>query len=376
MEKELLDKSCEEYEKKPCEFTIKDGVLTKVDYLIYKTELVIPEGVIRISDNAFDVTETEALERIIFPSTLIDIGEENFIDIENLKEVIINENFIFEDDCLYTKDYKKLCFCLKDTKTKKELKVKEGCEHICNFAFNHCDNIRKIVLPESVKQIGDWSFSDCANLNEVVMPKNIDFIGEVVFANSHEIERINLPENIVEIPQELLYSCSLKELKIPDSVKKIEENEDGFAFIGNPYTRIFLSKENKELENYFIKHGLIFEYDNAEEFEYQQAKNLCIELGVKFRKLFEDLYINSNFSKEEMYLSKLQCIFNEVVVMKIKGQGYLFDNQIRKWFLTNEQEIPFKEKEIKFQRYYDRFCSYLTAWKSSIEAVIGHDDWF
>ena len=62
-------------------------------------------------------------------------------------------------------------------------------------------------------------------------------------------------------------------------------------------------------------------------------------------------------------------------MLKIKGQGYIFDNQIRKWFLSLEKDIPLFNKDIKMQRYYDNFCSLLLVYLS-VESVIAYDDLF
>ena len=87
-----------EYTKR-CEFIIENGLLKKVKYLVHKRELIIPEGVYTISNRILDTTETSNLEKIIFPSTLVDLGEENFVELKRLKELVVNDNFIFENGC-------------------------------------------------------------------------------------------------------------------------------------------------------------------------------------------------------------------------------------------------------------------------------------
>lgn len=360
----------DEYRKHPIEFVIKDGVITEVEYMVYKTELIIPEGVIKIADETFDTVETSDLERIVFPSTLVDIGEGNFWDIDYLKEIVINDNFVLDNGCLYTKDYKKLYLCLKDVK--KEVFVKEGCEHICSHAFTKCDSVTKIVLPESIKTISNWAFYDCINLKQVVMPKLIDSIGELAFANCFVLEQINLPENLTIIPENIIDNNNIRELRIPDTVTEIK-NEGNFT--GNPLIKLILSKENKYVENYCIEHGVIYEYDNSNEYTLDEAKELCLAYGKDFLITFEKFYYETDYKEKDTLLLKLQKLFNNVKVAKVKEQGYLFDNQIRKWFLTLEKDIPFDEKDDEMKRYYDNFCSFLLLCRST-QNVIARDDSF
>lgn len=364
---------------KPCEFIVEDGVLKKIKRLVCKNELIIPEGVVRIEDRILDTSEISNLERIVFPSTLVDIGEENIIGLYSPIEIITNDNFIFENGCLYTKNYKNLCLCLQDV-VKGKLFVKDGCEKIYPFAFSGCRKLTKIVLPESVKEIGEWAFDKCYSVNEIVLPREINSIGANAFSNCYKLSKIELPENLKKISYEMFDCCSLKELKIPDSVIEIEDEDitmvqKAVTFVDR-FTKLILSKPNMVVTNYCNKYGIRYEFENAKEYTLEEAKNLCKNhYGKEFFELFKEQYFAMDNSQKEAILSKLQNIFNNVVTMKIKGQGYIYDNQIRNWLLTNEQEIPFNEGDKKFIRYYDRFCSFLLVY-NSIPCVLNNSELF
>lgn len=358
---------------KPCEFVIKNNILTEIKNIIFKKDIVIPEGVIKIADKILEEADTIYLEKIVFPTTLIDIGEENFTKLENLKEVIINDNFVFDDNCLYSKDYKKLLLCLRFNK--RELIVKDGCEHIGSYAFTRCDTLRKIVLPESVKVISDYAFYDCINVEEIVLPKMVDSIGYCAFENCIELCKINLPLNLKKISDRMFYSCGIKSLKLPESIIYVDESDCGISFVNGMYTKLILKKSNIVVENYCNKYGILYEFENAKQYRKEEARDVCIKYGKQFIKLFKKNYFAKDYHEREKIYPRLQSIYNKVALIKIEGQGYIFDNQIRKWFLSNKEEISFNENDKMFNRYYDRFCSFLLVYKGVFTAIMADEDY-
>lgn len=356
---------------KPCEFIInEDGVLNEIKHLTYKNELIIPEGVVRIENRILNTSETANLYKIVFPSTLVDIGEENFVDLESPIEITINDNFIFENGCLYTKNYENLCLCLKND-VKGELFIKDGCETIYPFAFSGCRRLTKIVLPESIRKIGEWNFKNCDHVKEIVLPRQIDFIGECAFSGCCELEKIELPENLKKISFNMFYSCNLKELKIPNSIVEIEDkcikSYNDFITCVDMFTKLILSKPNKAVTDYCNKYGIKYEFENSKEYTLEEAKDLCKNYYAKeFIKLFKEQYYAATRQKKYDINLKLQSIFNSVATMKIKGQSYIYDNQIRKWFLSNDEDIAFYGEDERLKRFYDKFCSFMLVYNSSL----------
>lgn len=348
---------------KPCEFIIENGLLKKVKYLVHKRELIIPEGVYTISNRILDTTETSNLEKIIFPSTLVDLGEENFVELKRLKEIVVNDNFILENGCLYTRNYKSLCLCLKDTKG--ELFVNDNCEMIYPSAFYWCNNLTKIILPNNLKRIGREAFYKCEKVREIVLPSQIDSIGENAFTCCHKLRKVKLPNNLTRITQAMFCGCDLKKLKIPNSIVKVEDCNDKYSTFVELSTKLILSKSNKVVEDYCNKYGIRYEFENSKKYKLEVVKDMCInEYGKEFLKLFKEWYYVADGQQKNEISCRLQSIFNKVITIKIKGQGYIFDNQIRKWFLSTEKEVPFCEDDKKLKRYYDKFCSFLLVYKS------------
>ena len=259
---EFKDIKINDYDyNRPCEFNIHNGILKQIDNLICKKELVIPEGVVKFDNNILDVVETQDLEKIVFSSTLEDIGERNFEDIRNLKEVIVNNYFKLEDSCLYSSDYRTLYFCLKVKNG--ELTVNKNCKEIKSFAFVDCEKLEKIILPPKMERIGEGAFWNCRNLKEINLPNYVENFEREIFANCYMLERVNLPENLTKIYAFLL-SCTrkLKELKIPNSIQEIEDDGDEFSVFISRDTTLILDKQNYIVEQYAKKYNLNIKYLN------------------------------------------------------------------------------------------------------------------
>lgn len=88
--------------------------------------------------------------------------------------------------------------------------------------------LEKVVIPAEcnglpVVEIGNYAFEDCDNLTEVVLPNGLTTIGEYAFSGCSNLKKINIPEGVTELPHGFLYRTAITELEIPKSVTKISE---------------------------------------------------------------------------------------------------------------------------------------------------------
>ena len=92
-------------------------------------------------------------------------------------------------------------------------------------SFDHFDDVKEIILPESITAIGSYAFKNCSSLRGVVLPDSLETIGDKAFRNCSGLSEINLPESITTIESRAFFGCSnLKEVKIPASVTYIYGN--------------------------------------------------------------------------------------------------------------------------------------------------------
>lgn len=117
-----------------------------------------------------------------------------------------------------------------------------GCEHIPNplillssikkiesAAFEGCDELISIVIPDSVKSIGPGAFGNCSNLTSVTIGNSVRRISELMFSGCSKLTGTTIPNGVISIGYGAFLHCSkLKSIIIPDSVISI--GDYAFAF--------------------------------------------------------------------------------------------------------------------------------------------------
>lgn len=84
------------------------------------------------------------------------------------------------------------------------------------------DQLKQIILPETVKEIGDHAFDDCYGLTSFTMPNNVLSIGENAFCGCWKIEELILSTNLEVIGDYAFQSCTnLLSITIPSRVTNI-----------------------------------------------------------------------------------------------------------------------------------------------------------
>ena len=105
----------------------------------------------------------------------------------------------------------------------KEVQLPNTILEIANSAFAVCKNLKSIVIPEKTKSIGDRAFSSCYSLNKVVLPKRMEDLGSYAFAECTKLEEITIPEGIKGLTSTFYGCTSLKRVLLPNSLTVLRE---------------------------------------------------------------------------------------------------------------------------------------------------------
>ncbi len=70
---------------------------------------------------------------------------------------------------------------------------------IGSHAFQFCDSLTSITIPNTVTSIGYWAFMGCTSLTEVVIPNSVKTIGPRAFWNCTGLTTITLGNSVSEI---------------------------------------------------------------------------------------------------------------------------------------------------------------------------------
>ena len=93
-----------------------------------------------------------------------------------------------------------------------------------NEAFNGCENVKSVSLPNTIKTIGGCAFQGCSNLTSVELQEGgFLTIGESAFKDCQSLTEINLPLKTYKIGSFAFGGCvKLAKMYIPEYVYEIE----------------------------------------------------------------------------------------------------------------------------------------------------------
>lgn len=97
-------------------------------------------------------------------------------------------------------------------------------------AFEHCENLKTVILPDSITSIEAGAFAYCFQLTTVNLGNSVRSIGENAFVYCTSLESVTLPDSIDLIENDAFAYCTgLESVTIPSSVRTIEENAFSFG---------------------------------------------------------------------------------------------------------------------------------------------------
>lgn len=159
----------------------KDGTILLRSFASRK-ELQIPEGVKYIEKVAF--WYDDKIEKIHFPSTLKEIGDNSFSNLPNLRQLVLPE----------------------------------GLTRLAVQSFSECQNLQLIDLPSTLTDFGREDFTFCTRLETIILRSK-----QVMNCRLEDIEGIPLSANIY-VPEELInYYKTHPVCKLFDNIKSISD---------------------------------------------------------------------------------------------------------------------------------------------------------
>lgn len=143
---------------------VVESAKTSVNFGSFRSleEIVLPEGMKEISDNAF---ERSKLKSITLPQSVERIGKSAFNHCYKLESVTIPGNVKVLSENLFTH-----CENLK------VVVIEEGVEKICSGVFFGCKSLERMVLPGSITSISKNLFSDGNRYKDLYLNSKTTYI--------------------------------------------------------------------------------------------------------------------------------------------------------------------------------------------------------
>ncbi len=187
------------------------------------TSFFVPASVKSIAYNVFGgcggltKVEYESIESLC--SIHFDTGDANplssahslYINGEEVRDLVIPETVTSIGDNAFNGAQ-----CLTS------VKIPETVTFIGASAFAECHNIATLELPSNITSINAYTFYGCRSLRNMTLPSSLTSIGERAFENCNNLETINIPNSVTQIGQHAFAYCgSLKSINIPEGVNSI-----------------------------------------------------------------------------------------------------------------------------------------------------------
>ncbi|MCI8778160.1 MAG: leucine-rich repeat domain-containing protein [Bacilli bacterium] len=175
-----------------------------------------------------------------------------------------------------------------------------GITHLGNYAFNNCENLKRIIIPKSVRKIGNSCFKNCTNLEEVILQEGLKTIGDKCFWNCENLKKIIIPSSVDSLGFECFGEClNLKIIGLPINysdvpshvfnncyhIEKVNYQSLNLEFLQT--IEEILKKEERTKKDKIV---------NKEVLEKMFYFGKCKLLGIDYKKEYEEFieyYINN-----------------------------------------------------------------------------------
>ena len=185
----------------------------------------LPDTVKRM-DGAFNCCFE--LESATIPKGVESIGDWCFRRCEALREIhVVEDNAYYssQEGVLYSKDGKRL-LCCPQKHPLESLSADDylaGVEEIGTRAFEFCENLQTVSIPETLTRVNSCAFYGCKNLTQLQLHENIHLLDGGHFALCHRLDNVIYYNAEGLIPGSEFDGCRLKNLEIRCKVKSIGE---------------------------------------------------------------------------------------------------------------------------------------------------------
>ena len=187
------------------------------------TSLTIPNSVTEIGRAAF--SGCSGLTSLTIPNSVTEIGNYAFQNCSGLTRVNISDleswcNIKFEESWSNPLCYTPHLYL--NGQEIKDLVIPNSVTSIGNNAFYNCSELTSLTIPNSVTEIGNFAFCYCSGLTSVTIPNSVTEIGNGAFSGCSGLTSIEIPNSVTEIEDYAFYGCSgLTNVEIPNSVTSI-----------------------------------------------------------------------------------------------------------------------------------------------------------
>lgn len=163
--------------------------------------IVIPDSVVGIGVRAFDTCSN--LSTVVLPNELAYIGTDAF---RNCVALTYNE---YGNACYLGSTNNQYLLLVKAKSTDNtEATINENNKFIHSNAFEDCEHITSVTIPNGVISIGEDAFKYCYALTRVTLSNTVTSIGYMAFYYCNNLTTLVIPTSVTSIGDYFIDGCS------------------------------------------------------------------------------------------------------------------------------------------------------------------------
>ena len=187
------------------------------------TSVTIPNSVTSIGNYAFQYCD--GLTSVTIGNSVTSIGDNAFYDCSRLTSVHIYDIAAWCDIDFSNYESNPLSYAhhlYLNGEEVKDLVIPNSVTSIGDDAFHGCSALTSVTIPNSVTSIGHGAFLGCSGLTLVTIPNSVTSIGSCAFSCCSGLTSVTIPNSVTSIGYEVFSYCSaLTSVTIPNSVTSI-----------------------------------------------------------------------------------------------------------------------------------------------------------
>ena len=291
-----------------------------------KKNLIIPEEI-----DGYTITEIgnavfygEAIQTVVFPSTLKKIGKQAFCrsDLRSFSfagnETVEVEEFAFSEtsmeEIVVPANIKNIPDgCFGDNMNAKSIVIEEGVETIGEYAFQANQYATSIKIPSTVISIEKGAFCADIRVEHLEMGQNVVSIGFQAFCQMTELTSVTLPRSVTSIGREAFWYCDKLVISCyTDTCSHKYAVENGFEYILLDQPTYTISYELGGGENHI---------DNPDSYK-GTTKTFTFEEPTRYGYTFQGWFTDAEYQNEITKVKKGSS-GNLTLYAKWKANSYM-----------------------------------------------------